>query len=155
MFLSSETEFRSLLLRPPLCPPVGFMRPSLTNSMDQSPFCEAKRSKLLKKFPAFYGTRRSIIVVTRAHHMSLFWVRSIQSMPPFNLSKIHFNIILPSMPGCYRWSHSHRFLHHNTICTSPLPHTCHMSGQSQSSWLHHPNDIWWGVRSIAPSYVVI
>jgi hypothetical protein len=28
------------------------------------------------------------------------------------------------------------------------PHTCHMSCPSQSSWLDHPNDIWWGVQSI-------
>jgi hypothetical protein len=30
-----------------------------------------KRPKLLKKFPAFYETRRFIIVFTRAHHMSV------------------------------------------------------------------------------------
>jgi hypothetical protein len=31
--------------------------------------------------------------------------------PPPNLSKIHFNIILPSMPGSYKWSPSLRFPH--------------------------------------------
>jgi hypothetical protein len=30
-----------------------------------------KRPKLLKKFPAFYGTRSFIAAFTRAHHMSL------------------------------------------------------------------------------------
>jgi hypothetical protein len=30
-----------------------------------------KRPKLLKKFPAFYGTRRFITVFTRARHLSL------------------------------------------------------------------------------------
>jgi hypothetical protein len=38
--------------------------------------------KLLKKFPAFYGTRRFIIAFTRIHHLSLSWARLIQSMPP-------------------------------------------------------------------------
>jgi hypothetical protein len=31
--------------------------------------------------------------------------------PPSNLSKIHFNIILPSMPGSFKWSPSLRFPH--------------------------------------------
>jgi hypothetical protein len=30
-----------------------------------------KRPELLKKFPAFYGTRRFIIAFTRARHLSL------------------------------------------------------------------------------------
>ena len=29
-----------------------------------------------------------------------------------------------------------------------LPHTCYMPYPSQSSWLDHPSDIWWGVQSI-------
>jgi hypothetical protein len=37
--------------------------------------------QLLKNFPAFYGTRRFITVFTRALHWSLFWARSIQSIP--------------------------------------------------------------------------
>jgi hypothetical protein len=57
------------------------------------------RRKLLKKFPAFYGTRRFITAFTRARYMSLSSARSIQSMPPSNIWKIHFNIILPSTSG--------------------------------------------------------
>ena len=38
-------------------------------------------SQLVKKFPAFYGTRRSITAFTRPSHVSLSWTRSIQSMP--------------------------------------------------------------------------
>ena len=41
-----------------------------------------KRPKLLKKFLAFYGTRRFITVLTAARRLSLPWARSIQSMPP-------------------------------------------------------------------------
>ena len=39
-------------------------------------------SQLVKKFPAFYGTRRFITTVTSARHLSLPWASSIQSIPP-------------------------------------------------------------------------
>jgi hypothetical protein len=113
------------------------------------------RPKLLKKFPAFYGKRWFITALTRACHRSLPWARSIQSMPPpSNLSQVHFNII-PSTPGSIKWSPSLRFPHKSPVCTSPLPHTCHMSCPSQSSWLDHPNDIWWGVQSIKLLFNVV
>ena len=38
--------------------------------------------KLVKKFPAFYGTRRFITAFTSAHHLSLSWASSIQSILP-------------------------------------------------------------------------
>jgi hypothetical protein len=38
--------------------------------------------QLVKKFPAFYGTRRIIAEVTSARHLSLTWASSIQSIPP-------------------------------------------------------------------------
>ena len=38
--------------------------------------------QLVKKFPAFYGTRRFITAFTSARHLSLSWSSSIQSMPP-------------------------------------------------------------------------
>ena len=46
-----------------------------------------KRPKLLKKFPAFYATRRFITVFTRARHLSLSWARLIRSMPPHPTSR--------------------------------------------------------------------
>ena len=38
-------------------------------------------SQLVKKFPAFCGTRRFITECTSARHLSLSWARSIHSMP--------------------------------------------------------------------------
>jgi hypothetical protein len=42
-------------------------------------------SQLVKKFPAFYVTRRFISSFTIACHLSLSWASSIQSMPPIPL----------------------------------------------------------------------
>ena len=39
-------------------------------------------SHLVKKFLAFYGTRRFITAFTSARHLSLSWASSIQSIPP-------------------------------------------------------------------------
>jgi len=38
--------------------------------------------ELVKKFHAFYGTRRFITAFTSARHLSLSWASSIQSTPP-------------------------------------------------------------------------
>ena len=38
--------------------------------------------QLIKKFPAFYGSRKFITALTSARHLSLPWASSIQSIPP-------------------------------------------------------------------------
>ena len=38
--------------------------------------------QLVKKFPAFYGTRRFITTFTSARRLSVSWASSIQSKPP-------------------------------------------------------------------------
>ena len=73
---------------------------SLVHCMQQSPSWEALGSQLVKKFPAFYGTRKFITAFTSARYLSLSWASSLQSMPPFNFLKIHLNITLPSTSGC-------------------------------------------------------
>ena len=42
-------------------------------------------SQLVKKFPAFYGTRRFITAFTSTRELSLSWASSIQSTPPIPL----------------------------------------------------------------------
>ena len=60
-------------------------------------------SQLVKKFPAFYGTRRFITALTSDRHLSLSWASSIQSIPPHPTSRryililfSHLRLVLPS-----------------------------------------------------------
>ena len=73
--------------------------------MEQSPSWEAnwKILQLIKKFPAFYGTRKFITVLTSARHLSLSWANPIQSPQPLPPSwrsililSCHLGIGLPS-----------------------------------------------------------
>ena len=115
-------------------------------SMEQSPSWELTGLKLVKKFPAFYGTRRFITAVTSARHLSLSWASSIQSIPPHPTSwrsililSSHLHLGLPSgsFPQVSPPNHAH---------TSPLPHTRYTPRQSHSSRFYHPNNIGWAVQ---------
>ena len=115
----------------------------LTYSMEQSPAWEATGYQLVKKCTAFYGKRRFTTAVTSARHLFQSCVRSVQSMSPSRFLKIHLNIILPSTPGCFKWSLSFRFPHQNPVYASP-PHALHAPPISFFSiWL--PEQYW--VRS--------
>jgi hypothetical protein len=59
---------------------------SLTHSWSWALLEKLPLVQPLKKFPAFYGTRRFIIVFTRALHWSLSWARSVQSIPSHPIS---------------------------------------------------------------------
>jgi hypothetical protein len=48
-----------------------------------------KFPQLVRKFPVFYGTRKSITVFTKARQRSLCWVSWIQSTPSNPASLIH------------------------------------------------------------------
>ena len=50
--------------------------------MKQSPSWEANRLAVVKKFPAFYGTRKFITSFASARHLSLSWASSVQSISP-------------------------------------------------------------------------
>ena len=59
--------------------------------------------QLIKKFPAFYGTRKFITVLTSARHLSPSWADSIQSPQPLPTSwrsililSSHLHLGLPS-----------------------------------------------------------
>jgi hypothetical protein len=85
---------------------------SITNKLDGA----ESVAQLLKNFPTFYETRRSITVSARTLHRSLSWARWIQSIPPHFISlrsililSSHLRLYLPS--GFFTSSFSPRILY--------------------------------------------
>ena len=79
-------------------------------------------SQLVKKFPAFYGTESSLPRLQVPATCPYLEPAQSSSCLQFHFLKIHLIIILPSMPGSYRWSLSLRFPHH--IPVSSIRATC-------------------------------
>jgi hypothetical protein len=95
---------------------------SLTHSMQHSPSWEANR------FSAIQEIRR---ILRNSIHSCLPPVTILSQLDPVHAPtsyflKIYLNIILPSMPGFYKWSISLRFPHQNPVYASLLPHTRYM-----------------------------
>ena len=97
--------------------------------------------KLVKKFPAFYGTRRFITTFTSARHLYLSRASSIQFIT---------HIPLPEDPAqyyppIYTWVSQvvsfPQVSPPNPLYASPLPHTCHVPRPSHSSRSYHPHNI--------------
>jgi hypothetical protein len=66
--------------------------------MEQSPSWEAKVAQLVKKFPAFYGTRMFITVFTIPPVVPILTqMNPIHNFPAY-VPYIHFNIIISSTP---------------------------------------------------------
>jgi hypothetical protein len=115
---------------------------SLTHSWSWALLEKLPIVQLLKNFPAFYGTRRFVSVLTRALHWSLSWARSIQSIPSHPISLrfilILFTHLLISLPSC---------LFPKGFPTYPIfipvaLHLCYMPCPSHPPWLHHYNCTW-------------
>jgi hypothetical protein len=66
--------------------------------------------------------------------------------PPTNLSKVHFDPILPSISWSCRWSLSFGLSHRNPVHVSPLSLVCDMPLPPHSAWFDLPSDIWWWVH---------
>jgi len=93
----------------------------------------------IKKFPAFYGTRRFITTFTCAHHLSLSWATSIQSMPPHPTSWrailiLSSNLCLGLPSGLFSCGFPTKTLH--TPFLSPIQATC-----PAYLTFDHPNNI--------------
>ena len=132
--------------------PYIYLFNSLTSLIPRSRVLLGKLTsfQLVKKFPAFYGTRRFITAFTSARHLSLSWASLIQFIPPHPTSwrsililssiyawvfqVISFPQISPPKP-CIRLS-------------SPLPHTCYIPHLSHSSRFYHWKNIGWAVQII-------
>ena len=94
----------------------------ITYSMEQSPAWEANKFSASQEIPPILWNQKvHYRVFTKACHLSLFWARSIQYMPPIPRLKIHLNIILPTMPGSSTWSLSLRFPHQTLYASLLFP----------------------------------
>ena len=97
-----------------------------------TPWCRVLLEKqtglqLVKKFPAFPGTRRFITALTSVRHLSLSWASPIQSMYPHPTScrsililSTHLHLGLPS--GLLPYGYPTKTLY--TPLTSPIRATC-------------------------------
>jgi hypothetical protein len=93
--------------------------------------------QLVKKFSAFYGTRRFITAFTSAQPVSILsQLNPVHSLTSHFLD-IHLNIILPSIPGSSQWPLSVRFSHQNPVQASPFPHPGYMLLPTRSSRVYH------------------
>ena len=97
--------------------------------------------QLVKKFPAFHGTRKFITAFTSVRHLSLYWASPIQSIYPHSTSwrsililSTHLRVGFPS--GFFPPASPPRPF------TSPLlTHTWYMPSPSHSSRFYHPYNI--------------
>ena len=87
-----------------------------------TPWCRVLLEKLtglqlVKKFPAYHGTRRFITAITsvRLSHVSILGQANPAHIRTSHLLGIHPNIIHPSTPRSPQWSPSLRFPHQDPI----------------------------------------
>jgi len=116
-----------------------------------TPWCRVLLEKLtglqlVKKFPAFHGTRRFITALTSVRHLSLSWASPIQSIYPHPTSWRSILILSNHLRlGLHSGLHPSGFPT-KTLYT-PFPHpTRHMPSQTHSSRFYHPHNIGWGVQ---------
>jgi len=84
-----------------------------------TPWCRVLLEKLtglqlVKKFPAFHGTRKFITTLTSVRHLSLFWASPIQSIYPHPTSWRSILILSTHPPYIYEWK-APRFAYTNGL----------------------------------------
>ena len=97
-YITSRSSYKNLKFLTSIFVFFSLQSLQLTNSMEQSASWGDHIFSANEKFPRFYGTRRFITVLTRAHHFSPSSAKSIDSTPTSYFFNRHFKIILPSTP---------------------------------------------------------
>ena len=88
--------------------------------------------QLVKKFPAFHGTRRFITALTSIRHLSLSWASPIQSIYPHPTSCRYVLILSTHLRLRPQWSPSLRSPHQDPIRHLPPTHTGHMPRKKET-----------------------
>jgi hypothetical protein len=83
-------------------------------------------SQLVKKLPAFNGTRRFITAFTKTHHVPMLSQIIPVHAPPSHFLTIYLNIIPRFMPGSYLWSLFLRFPHPTLFTPVLTPYVLHV-----------------------------
>jgi len=65
---------------------------------------------------------------------------------PSHFLTMHFNIDVPSVLRCSKWSLTFTFTHQTSTCVADLPPTCHMTGPTHCPWFCDLIYIWWGMQ---------
>ena len=106
-------------------------------------------SQPVKKFPAFYATRRFVTAFTSARHLSLSRASSIQSILPHPTPWTSILILPSHLQLCLPSGLLSSGFPTKTLYTSLLaPHMRYMPRPSHSFRFYHPNNIWWAVQII-------
>ena len=105
--------------------------------------------QLVKKFPAFHGTRKFTTALKSVRHLSLSWASPIQSTFPHPPSWRSILILSTHLHlGLSSGLFPSGFPHQDTIQPPLLTHTRHMPSPSHSSPFYHPHNIGWAVQNI-------
>jgi len=100
--------------------------------------------QLVKKFPAFYGTRKFITAFTSVRQLFLPWARSIQSITPHPTSWRSILILFSVYALVSQVVSSLMFPHQILVYAYPILHTCYTPRPFYSSRFGHPkNNRWW------------
>jgi len=107
-----------------------------------TPWCRVLLEKLtglqlVKKFPAFHGTRRLITALTSVHHLSISWTSPIQSIYPHSISwrsililstYLRLGLSIGLFPSGFPTKTLHTHTHTHTPLFSPIraPCTAHL-----------------------------
>ena len=122
---------------------------SLTHSIQHNPSWKGNRSLASQEIPRILWNPKIYYCIYKCSQTvpNLKQINPFHG-PPSHFLKIHLNFIFPFMSGFSKCSLSCR-IPLQTLYTPLLsPYVLHATA-SYSSWLDHPNNIWWGHRSLS------
>lgn len=114
-----------------------------SNSMEMSVSCEVNRSSDSLEIPHILWSH-SVYYSIHDRWLPVPIQSQINTVhaSPFQLLKIHYNLILPAKHIYCKCSVSLRFLHQTSVWNSPVPHIGQKSRPSHSSCFDAPINIW-------------